>query len=427
MTGFPSKYSVKQTRGKNSRQKSPPLTMKIQGKSSVEIYGDEMDLREIIRKENLDAQEEALYVCDLSDIVNKYYIWRECLPRVVPFYAVKCNDNPFVLKLLAALGTGFDCASKGEIKKILSMGVDAEKIIFANPAKPNSHVLYAAAKGIATMTFDSDFELYKIAKTFPDANLVIRIRCDAEKAQCPLGQKFGCDAELEAPGLISLAKELGLKVIGVSFHVGSGCEDFPVYERAICAAKTLFKYAKTLGYDFNLLDLGGGFPGDKGTSLKEVADIINKALDKYMPDSAIHIIAEPGRFFVSSAFTLICKIYSKREIVQNDKLEKTMYFINDGVYGSFNCILYDHRLAAPTYITRADNTLYNSSIWGPTCDALDQICETVKLPKLNIGDYLIFENMGAYTLPIASPFNGFPLPRVKFFMRASDETANNIF
>lgn len=60
--------------------------MKIQGKSSVEIYGDEMDLREIIRKENLDAQEEALYVCDLSDIVNKYYIWRECLPRVVPFY-----------------------------------------------------------------------------------------------------------------------------------------------------------------------------------------------------------------------------------------------------------------------------------------------------------------------------------------------------
>lgn len=70
-----------------------------------------------------------------------------------------------------------------------------------------------------------------------------------------------------------------------------------------------------------------------------------------MPDSAIHIIAEPGRFFVSSAFTLICKIYSKREIVQNDKLEKTMYFINDGVYGSFNCILYDHRLAAPTYIT----------------------------------------------------------------------------
>lgn len=34
------------------------------------------------------------------------------------FTAVKCNDSPIVLKMLAALGTGFDCASKGEIKKV---------------------------------------------------------------------------------------------------------------------------------------------------------------------------------------------------------------------------------------------------------------------------------------------------------------------
>lgn len=74
-----------------------------------------------------------------------------------------------VLKLLAALGTGFDCASKGEIKKILDIGVPSSRIIFANPTKPASHLNYAAATGVDTMTFDSEFELYKVQKLYPDA------------------------------------------------------------------------------------------------------------------------------------------------------------------------------------------------------------------------------------------------------------------
>lgn len=64
----------------------------------------------------------------------------------------------------------------------------------------------------------------------------------------------------------------------------------------------------------------------------------------------------------------------------------------------------------------SNEPLYKSSIWGPTCDALDQVCETVLLPHLNIDDVIFFENMGAYTIPIASPFNGFPLPRVEYYI-----------
>lgn len=59
-----------------------------------------------------------------------------------------------------------------------------------------------------------------------------------------------------------------------------------------------------------------------------------------------------------------------------------------------------------------NSTLYSSSIWGPTCDGLDQVIENILLPELKLGDWLIFENMGAYTLPVASPFNGFPIPKV---------------
>lgn len=100
--------------------------------------------------------------------------------------------------------------------------------------------------------------------------MVIRIRCDAVDAQCQLGNKFGCDPITEAPDILRLAKLLDIDVVGVSFHVGSGCREPPVFRRAIAASRKIFDFAKTLGYDFSLLDIGGGYPGDRGTSIDKV-------------------------------------------------------------------------------------------------------------------------------------------------------------
>ncbi|XP_055376390.1 ornithine decarboxylase 1-like, partial [Condylostylus longicornis] len=388
-------------------------------------YTNKINFDEIISSPEFIKSEEPLYIVDLADIVNKFFVWKEVMPRVQPFYAVKCNDHPVILKLLSELGTGFDCASKGEINRVMNLDVQSNRIIFANPTKPIAHLLHAKQYGVYTMTYDGEYELHKIKKYFPNASLVLRIRCEAEKAQCPLGEKFGCDPIIDAPKLLKIAYDLNLNVVGISFHVGSGCQDFPVYERAIAHSKRLFEYGETLGFKMNLLDIGGGFPGKKNSKILEVGGIISRALNKYFPpEDNITIIAEPGRFFVASSHTLICKVHSKREVVRENKLEKVMYFINDGVYGSFNCILYDHQAATPQYLKENINEKdengnimkYKSSIWGPTCDALDQICEEVYFPKLEIGEVIIFENMGAYTVPIASAFNGFPLPKIQFFM-----------
>lgn len=98
---------------------------------------------------------------------------------------------------------------------------------------------------------------------------MVRIRCEAAKAQCPLGMKFGVELN-EATALLALARALELDVVGVSFHVGSGCSDPPVFSRAIAAARSLFDTAKTMGFDLSLLDIGGGFPGNTGTSIDQV-------------------------------------------------------------------------------------------------------------------------------------------------------------
>lgn len=397
--------------------------MKIENNTEeqVQVLESDADVWSVIRDISTNTnQEEAFYVCNLSEIVEKHKIWQTLLPRIEPHYAVKCNDNITVLEVLATLGTSFDCASKAEISKVLSLGVSTNQIIFANPAKPASHIRYAASVGVSTMTFDNESELYKIQNLYPNSKLVIRIRCDAVDAQCPLGMKFGCDPIMEAPQLLRVAKSLNLNVIGVSFHVGSGCREPEVFRRAISASRDIFDYAETIGYDFSLVDIGGGYPGVRGSSIDQIADIVNDAVENFFPDPSIRIIAEPGRFYVSSAYTLACSIHSIRKIIQEDKQgnisrNHRMYYINDGVYGSFNCILYDHQIVKPLPLYEYPGTKkYSSSIWGPTCDGLDQVVEDIILPEMEVGDWLVFEDMGAYTLPVASPFNGFPVPQVHF-------------
>jgi ornithine decarboxylase len=100
------------------------------------------------------------------------------MPRVQPFYAVKCNPEPALLKLLAALGAGFDCASKAELEAVLALGVPKDKIIFAHPCKRACDLRFCRDVGVQVTTFDTESELAKVAATCPSIQLVLRVRCD---------------------------------------------------------------------------------------------------------------------------------------------------------------------------------------------------------------------------------------------------------
>jgi ornithine decarboxylase len=258
---------------------------------------------------------------------------------------------------------------------------------------------------------------------FMFCSLILRIRCEAKNAQCPLGAKFGCDPVTEAPKLLKAAKNMNLNVIGISFHVGSGCRDYPVYYKAIGICKGLFDEGESLGFNMRVLDIGGGFPGDNDKTIDEVAMIINQGIEAFFSGGKnICVIAEPGRFYVASAFTLVTNVYSRKNIynpLTND-LDRIMLYVNDGVYGSFNCILYDHQVVAPKLLNRnkENEKKVMSTIFGPTCDALDTIIDNIPMPEsMDIGDFIYFENMGAYTIPVASAFNGFPLPKIYCYIQ----------
>ena len=98
-----------------------------------------------------------------------------------------------------------------------------------------------------------------------------------------------------------------------------------------------------------------------------------------------------------------------------------MLYINDGVYGSFNCLLYDHATVDVEILDKeelGDNQTAVRSVWGPTCDGLDCVLPEVELPDLEIGTWLYFRNMGAYTLAAGSSFNGMPRPGVHHWCSA---------
>jgi len=365
--------------------------------------------------------EEPFYIVDLDDIVKKLNTWKINLPRVEPFYAVKCNNSEKVIQLLAALGTGFDCASKGEIDQVLACGVAADRIIYANPCKTRSFIGHANKKGVHLMTFDNETELYKVKDKFPNAHLVLRIKADATDSQCTsFGAKFGADMTA-VPTLLQTAANLGLNVVGVSFHVGSGCRDNTAFPRAIQAAKSVFNTAKLLGFNMYLLDIGGGFPGhdDGNMTFTELCCGINTALSEHFPvGCGVRIIAEPGRYMVASAFTLSANVIAKRQVAASEECEEQsfMYYINDGIYGSFNCLLYDNAQVYPQLFNTksSEDAEYACSIWGPTCDSLDKVVASCSLPELEVGDWLMFSNMGAYTVSAATNFNGFIKPALHF-------------
>jgi len=371
--------------------------------------------------DNLPDAERAFFVADLSRVYFQFVRWTRCLPGIKPFYAVKCNPDPFVLRLLAALGTGFDCASLGEISQVLGMrGIEPSRIIFANPCKALSFIRQSKQAGVDTMTFDNVDELVKIARLHRGARLVLRILTDDSKSLCRLGLKFGAPLHV-VPTLLAKAKELELNVIGISFHVGSGCYDPSAFADAVSLAKKAFDIGRDMDFRFSFLDVGGGFEDD---NFERTAAVLRAAVLAHFTQeirAGLEIIAEPGRFFVSKAFELVTNIIARRvDETQEEGLDaqrRIMYYINDGVYGAFNCILFDHQKVQPHILTLRHTTVVDpipasaehlASVWGPTCDSIDCVCPDISLPaSLEVGDWLGFQNMGAYTICAASQFNGF--------------------
>ncbi|KDO63973.1 hypothetical protein CISIN_1g037610mg [Citrus sinensis] len=387
------------------------LDAQVMGGQRVTTVVTKDELTEFMQSTILKRQEfdeVPFYLMDLGVVVSLYNHMISNLPMIHPHYAVKCNPEPALLEALAALGSNFDCGSRSEIEAVLLLDVSPDRIIYANPCKPVSHIKYAASVGVNLTTVDSVEELDKIRNWHPKSDLLIRIKSpDDSGAKYPLDSKYGAGHHpQEIMPLLKAAEASGLSVVGVSFHVGSEATNFAAFRGAIAAAKAVFDTAAR-------------------TSNNKMRKLFKLIFRELLPGSSLKVISEPGRFFAASAFTLYAQIIGKR--VRGELRE---YWINDGKFGSLAWVTCDEAIAKCTPLPFASSfttskgltRTYNSTVFGPTCDAFDEVFTGHKLPELEVNDWLVFSEMGAYTTACGTNFNGYSTVAIPTYVVRSNQT-----
>jgi ornithine decarboxylase len=210
--------------------------------------------------------------------------------------------------------------------------------------------------------------------------------------------------------LIGECVRLGANFIGFSFHVGSLCDDLDTFQ-------DVFEYISELKAEVEsehrslkvrFIDIGGGFIHSSACpkyEFREVAEVIKSAIDKYLGWDGIEYIAEPGRLVATSYLDLHLPVIGAK-MDNGNKIQHI--YVPDGVYGAFNCIMWDH--AEPHFeicTKRSPNGFIATTLWGQTCDSMDLIYDGMEWPELKVGDHIQVRNFGAYTYSAISFFDGF--------------------
>jgi ornithine decarboxylase len=198
-------------------------------------------------------------ILDLNVVRARHEALRQLLPAAKIYYAIKANPATEVISALARLDTNFDLASSGEINLCLGLNVPSERLSFGNTIKRESAIAKAWSDGISLFAFDSIAELEKLARSAPGARVFCRILIENKGAEWPLTRKFGCESHM-AVDLLAAAKRLGLRPVGLSFHVGSQQTDPNQWKTAIGHAAWVFRACAQHGIALELLNLGGGLP-----------------------------------------------------------------------------------------------------------------------------------------------------------------------
>ncbi len=352
-----------------------------------------------------------LFILDHDIIRKNYRMFKKHLPRVQCYFAVKANSHPRIVKTLFEEGSSFDVASYNEFMQVYTYikhfeSKDKEffiwdKIIFSNTIKDRD-TLRKIRRYRPLMTYDNVDEIRKIREFCPTAGLVLRLKVPDTGSQVELNSKFGVEPG-DAPSLIRKVYEAGMVVEGLSFHVGSQCTHFDNYTAALSIASAILLDARRKGYHLSILDIGGGFPvpyDPQSPKFEKLASLLNAEIRRLIPGD-VDIIAEPGRFMVATAATLVSEIIGKAR-----RDGKIFYHINDGVYHTFSGVVYDHWI--PNFRAMKGGKKEICAVVGPTCDSFDKVTLSASLPgNLAIGDILVTDNIGAYSTASSTRFNGF--------------------
>lgn len=382
----------------------------------------------------------------LQKSINK---WSQNVPHIKPYYAVKSNPSPWLLaEMNKYTNLAFDCASYQEVSIANKIG-PTKDIILSNPIKRPidlKNITRDFSNSVNITVIDTVNEIYKIKQYAPQMSCLIRLKANDMGSKCSFSEKFGvatyngttqtishndrtCDGisgmivtnratnritnratsegipdrstntDYGIEEIIYTARKEGVNLVGCSFHIGSGSitnrDKQQIYMESFNQSKLILDLQKKNGFKPYLIDIGGG--------MEACDDLYN--IFRGIQSDEYKIIAEPGRYFSSTTQTLCTQIIGKKS---------NGYHIDNSIYHDLNCVVHDNYLipSLDYYYDTNDEQYHkvdrflDTKLFGATCDGHD-IIGPVRLPtNMEVDDYILLENMGAYTNAAAVNFNG---------------------
>ncbi len=329
-------------------------------------------------------------------------------------FAAKALSNLSVLKLLAAMGSGFDIVSQGELMRCLRAGADARKIVFSGVGKSAEEIAPALKAGILMFNVESRPELYQIAaiahRLKTRAPISLRVNPDLDPGTHPhistghRTSKFGVPLKQLAEYYDEAQALKELEVVGLSTHIGSQITEPEPFREAGEKLAGAMRDLLAKGIELRYLDLGGGVGvpyQDESIELEDYASAILKPLRALQ----VKLIAEPGRVIAGNAGVLLTRVlYIKETDVKR-------FIVIDGAMNDLiRPALYDAYHAIWPVDKREHAELAVADVVGPVCESGDFFARDRLLPLPRPGDLLAVMGAGAYGFVMASNYNSRPRP-----------------
>ncbi|QHQ37489.1 type III PLP-dependent enzyme [Algicella marina] len=349
-------------------------------------------------------------VLDIEKVAENYRALKAGLGKTHIHYAVKANPERAVLEALVAEGSRFDAASRQEIALCRAAGAQPQDISFGNTVKKPLDIAWAFAEGIDLFAADSAEELEKIAAHAPGTRVYIRFLVENSEADWPLSRKFGVPAEgvLE---LMDVAVVLGLRPVGISFHVGSQTRRAAMWRRVLEDVAKIWHAAVRKGHDLSLLNIGGGFPTYYGDPVEDPENYGRsvRGMVGELFGHVDYVMAEPGRGLVGNTGVIAAEVL----LVARKRPSDIARWVTLDI-GKFSGLAetMDEAIRYQIETTADGGEMGPCILAGPSCDSADVLYEKrpMQLPvALKAGDQVRILATGAYTTTYASiGFNGFP-------------------
>ncbi|MDY6938143.1 MAG: decarboxylase [Cyanobacteriota bacterium] len=336
-------------------------------------------------------------------------------PRTQLCFASVTNGNLSLLQIFRDAPWGLHANTPGDIFLGLQAGFDPQNIVYSGSNLNREEMVQILNWGVSTLNLDSLAQVRSCCEVYrglpPTAKLTnLHLGLRLNEPSLTGDSRIGVRPQ-EFTAAVEIAQSAQLTISGLHFYRGTGTNATQAFTQVIDSVISIGQQLP----DWEYLDFGGGFGypyhhGGVAFNWEEFGKVLTQRLDRLK--RPIDLIVEPGRAAIAGCAKLLTTVVSvkwqdEKQIVGVDTTVANLSV--PAVHGGYREIT-PLCVASSSFSTSSSNTLHTTDICGNTTYSRDYLGRNCQLPKLEIGDVLAIEDVGAYGYAMSSHFLHRPRP-----------------